>query len=335
MASSVLSTGDQPVTKTSSLVLVVLDGGEVPDLLAGLAKAPDIAGALSSGTAGTDVIALLAGAGDRITEALDGQSPYDIETVCTEWKTMCTTALTVLRQFTGQVTVLERGALAADLQGVSRALAMRWPDFVQVSKDQAAAAPDTVRRLLASAVIGSDPQLRALDDEIAARAFYAAPRPEVAETAQALSELMSELKSAETKIPSDQQATLEQLEAECARLSEERSLLTESVSQLQDALERGALDIRLRQAALEAAERRQATMQDTARRREALLGAALLEDSAAAHDLRSRIAQMEGEITALKKSRDVALGEADALRRSTSWKITGPIRALRRGMGPD
>lgn len=304
---------------TGGIGVVLGDGGALPAALQGLTVWPDLGAALGDPTA--QLLVVFTGAQAQIGQALRGGD--DPAVARQTWLRAATALLDPVRRSAGRVVLMERAVLEQDPLGSQTALRDRLPDL---HLPEAASAPTPAPEepalwLLADALVQRDPQARALSDELEARALRTATAPEGLEAA-ALH--LSETLRRKGPDPDEIAAALAD---EQSRHAEERRLFGDSVAQLQAELERSALDLQVRQAALEAAERRRGLAQTAARRREALLGAVTLQDMSTLDSLRADVAGLEAALAQ-------AQAEIAALHGSTSWKVTRPIRALRRGLGP-
>ncbi|SMP05515.1 hypothetical protein [Shimia sagamensis] len=118
------------------------------------------------------------------------------------------------------------------------------------------------------------------------------------------------------------------------QLEEERSLLCEDITQMQQRLEREVANVRMLQLSKDAAERHLEKMANQIQLREVVLGKALLAEGRR-HDsiltsLREEQADLLGKRDQLEHEVAERQEELQRVYASKSWRVTEPIRALRR-----
>lgn len=107
--------------------------------------------------------------------------------------------------------------------------------------------------------------------------------------------------------------------------SEERTLLCEEIDSLRGDLERAVIDQELFKSAIQSAQAETRRQAEAQRRRDSLMGAALLQAGDGMAEQATREAKNHAEMAGLR-------AELDTIYASKSWKVTQPMRAARRGL---
>lgn len=322
-------------TSLAALPVLVLDAGPLPGALKAMAAAatpPLRLAAVSEIPASADfaVVTVVTGAVTTLAQALaDGQDPDES---LARWQVEATDWLRLLRGNRGQVAVVERGALRAAPDLCAQALQARLPlGQPEPAAEAAPTDPTAGFIVLAQAWVAGDSAAQALDDELQAMTHGAAAAG--ADRRAGLQDLAAALRAAQTAIPETEVATESETETE----TETEHLLLEDIAGLQAELERMTLELRVQEQATRAVDARAQTRLEAARHREGLIGAALVQDGATQTQLRTTQAQLTAELEQLRAELARTQAEAQAqlseVYASTSWKLTAPVRAVRRGLG--
>lgn len=297
----------------TNVPVLVLDGGALPDRLTQMGAAATPPCRLRQvmdldQSSDPVVLVVLTGAVTELAGALAAGG--DPAAVLERWQSQAQDWLRLLRRHRGRVAVLERGALQAAPGACARALGPRLP-LPEIAAP-APTAQDMAYGILARALLGETPSAQRLEDELQAMTHGAsAASPDVP---AAVTHLAAALRQAVAPAPD----------------SELEQLLLEDIAGLQAELERMTLDLQVQQSALEAAETRLGLRLEAARAREAVVAMALVQDGGGPARLRAELAETQARLAQVQSEAEARLSELHA---STSWKVTAPLRAVRRGLG--
>lgn len=300
-----------PALSPATLPVVILDQGPMPETLESLASdaspkltlqvQPDLQMALQAGTEAPFVLVILSSLETALVAALGAGMPPS-EALARETAQL-EEQLVGLRPHRRQILVLERSAMQADPAACAALLSDRLGCAFEtdVTADPSLDLPRErpLQRLMARVLVHENSLARRLEDELEASIALAAD--ETDKVAQ-LDRLHAALKEDQSAQAIDLGWELEQREAEV-------QLLLANVAQLEEQMQEDSLELGLQQSLQSgmAVEGGRRTV------REEILGAALLRS-----------------LSELQRGRE-AEALLDGVYRSTSWRLTSPMRTVRRG----
>ncbi|MDJ0820345.1 MAG: hypothetical protein QNJ09_00875 [Paracoccaceae bacterium] len=203
--------------------------------------------------------------------------------------------------------------------------------------------PAEIGDILAALQGGADPRagqeeerdlLRAGLTQLQDQLAQSSEQTEMAETVNTqLQSRLSEAEAQARQLQEDAQLAIEAADARVAALEAERDLLREDVRQQQSEQQRAVNDAAQLRAALVPAQERAVRETELRAQREAVLGTALLDREARLDALTTQVAEQKDQLDRAAEAHaalQATLEELSSVYSSRSWRITEPMRAVRR-----
>lgn len=315
-----------------ALPVVLLDDGPVPEVLHDLVETadparaleiqPDLDTALAAELPGPVVVILSSLKAMLETALRNGVPPAD---ALAEQSAKLTAQLVKLRQHRRRVLLLERTALQRDPAACAGVLRDRLNVKILAPDVAAPHSPETdpALELLATLLVHNSASARRLADELEASA--ASPSAET-DSPEELNRIYATLtaETLRTRALEGQATGVETLTQALEDRTAEIEVLQNNIRDLEEELKQAAADLDLSNSRAAETEKNAQVQWDQQARRERVLGAALLRFSAQAG------AQVR-KLDALTDQLGMTQAELENVYESKSWKVTAPLRSVRRG----